>query len=75
MSNLNDLNNHLFDALAQLSNKELSGDELTETIERSKAVQGVANTILNNAKLVLDAKKLQVEFGLQQMPGILTDKS
>lgn len=60
---ITDLNDHLFAELERLSDEELRGDKLQEEIIRAKAVEGIANTIIDNAKLALDATKLQVEFG------------
>lgn len=57
MSNLKDLNNHLFGQLDRLKDENLKGDELKEEIERSKAVSSIAATIINNGNLVLKAKK------------------
>lgn len=74
MSNLSTLNNHLFASLESLSKEDLKDDELKDAIEKSKAVQGIAGSILNNAKLALEAKQLQCEYGLQEMPIMLTDK-
>lgn len=50
-----DLNDHMFAQLERLSDEDLKGDKLTEEITRSKAVTGVANQIINNARLALDA--------------------
>lgn len=57
MSNLNDLNNHLFSQLDRLNDKELTGEELKEEINRSKAISGIATNIINNGSLVLKAQK------------------
>lgn len=54
---LTDLNNHLFAQLERLSDEEATGDKLNEEIERSKAMGQVANNIITNAKLVLEAQK------------------
>ncbi len=54
---LTDLNNHLFAQLERLSDEESTGDKLNEEIERSKAMGHVANNIITNAKLVLEAQK------------------
>ena len=51
-----DLNDHLFAQLERLSDESITGDELTEEVNRAKAVQGVANAIIGNAKLALDAQ-------------------
>ena len=52
-----DLNNHLFAQMERLSDEETVGDKLTEEIERSKAVGGIARSIIDNARLALDAQK------------------
>lgn len=54
---LGDLNNHLFAQIERLSDEELTGEQLREEIERSKAVQGISSQIINNARVVLDAAK------------------
>ncbi|QQE81109.1 hypothetical protein [Alicyclobacillus sp. SO9] len=55
---LGDLNNHLFAQLERLSDEELTGEELTEEINRAKSVTSVAAQIIANGSLVLEAKKL-----------------
>ena len=52
-----DLNNHLFAQLERLSDEETVGDKLSEEIERSRAVGGIARSIIDNARLALDAQK------------------
>jgi hypothetical protein len=52
-----DLNNHLFAQLERLSDEDMTGDKLSEEMERSKAIGGVAKNIIDNAKLALDAQK------------------
>lgn len=54
---LGDLNNHLFAQLERLSDEDLVGNKLTEEIERAKAVTSVANQIISNGSLVLQAQK------------------
>ncbi|QQE81116.1 hypothetical protein [Alicyclobacillus sp. SO9] len=55
---LGDLNNHLFAQLERLSDEELTGERLTEEINRAKSVTSVAAQIIANGSLVLEAKKL-----------------
>ena len=67
---LGDLNNHLFMQLERLNDEDLKGDNLTEEIERSKAVANIAKEIILNAKIVLDAKKYSTEY-MQESPKML----
>jgi hypothetical protein len=60
---LTDLNNLLFEQLERLNDDELTGDELDQEINRSKAVTSVAQTIINNGNLILNAKKHADEYG------------
>lgn len=56
---LSDLNNHLFEQLERLNDENLKGEELSEEINRAKAVGRIANTIINAGALALEAKKVQ----------------
>ncbi|MCH4470689.1 hypothetical protein MKR32_00965 [Staphylococcus haemolyticus] len=58
---LNDLNNHLFAQLERLSDEDLKGEELKEELQRSSAVSKVAQNIINNGSLVLQAQKFRDE--------------
>lgn len=55
--NLGDLNGYLFESLERLDQEELTAEELKNEIERSRAVTGVAKTVIENARLVLDIQK------------------
>lgn len=52
-----DLNNHLFAQLERLSDEDLTGEKLKEELDRSKAITGVANAIVSNGKLALEAQE------------------
>lgn len=52
---LGDLNNHLFAQLEKLGEDDLTGNELVEELERTKAIMSVANQIISNGSLVLKA--------------------
>lgn len=75
MSNLNDLSGHLFDQLQRLNTAALKGDDLKDEIERSKAISGIAKDITNNARLMLDAATLAIEYpnAVGKMPAMLTN--
>lgn len=60
---LNDLNNYLFEQLENINNYSLTDEELDKEIKRSEAVQKVARTIIDNANLVLQAKRHADEWG------------
>ena len=70
---LGDLNSYLFAQLDALSNPDLTGDKLKEELERSKAITDVSKTIIDNAKVVLEAKKCTSEYCLnvKDMPNML----
>ena len=57
-----DLNNHMFMQLERLNDEELSGDNLKQEIERSKAMANVARQVIDNASLALDAHKAMSEL-------------
>lgn len=58
---LGDLNNHLFAQLERLGDEELEGEKLQEEIERSKAVTSIAQQIISNGSLVLQAEKFKAD--------------
>ena len=62
-NNLVDLNNHLFEQMERLNDDELTEEELSREISRTKAMTDVASRIIDNAALGLQAEKLKVEYG------------
>lgn len=52
---LTDLNNHLFEQLERLG--DVQEENLTQEIDRSKAVAVIAKNIIDNGKLALEAEK------------------
>lgn len=58
---LGDLNNHLFAQIERLSDEELTGDKLSEEIDRAKSITSVASQIIANGNLVIRAKELEAE--------------
>lgn len=53
---LTDLNNHLFAQMERLSEESLNPEQLAFEAERSKSLTIIARTIVDNARLVLDAQ-------------------
>ena len=68
-----DLNDHLFAQLERLGEEDLTGDKLTGEIDRSKALTSVAGSIIDNAKLCLDAERVRHEVlgNTKPMPAML----
>jgi len=66
-----DLNNHLFAQLELLGDEDIQGDVLAQEIDRSKAMTGVADRIISNAKLCLDAHKAINEGHAATVPEML----
>lgn len=58
-NNLQSLNNYLFEDLEKLSDDGIMSDEdsFKKEINRAKAISNIGNTIVGNAKIVLEAKK------------------
>ena len=56
---MEDLNNHLFEALETLKDNELSKEDLEAELERSKVVSMLAKDIISNASLALDVMKFK----------------
>ncbi len=67
-----DLNDYLFRQLDQLTNGDLEGDKLEEEVKRSKAIVDITKTIVENNRTVLEAIKLQTEYGIKQNKGLQT---
>jgi hypothetical protein len=57
------LNEYLFAQLDALSNPDLTGEELEQEIERSRAIQGIAKTVIDGANVALQAQKHMDEYG------------
>lgn len=59
---LTDLNDHLFAEIERLGDEDLKGAELSEEVERARAVIGVASQIIANGQLILKAAQISDEF-------------
>lgn len=75
-NDLNSLNNYLFEELERLNDdEELEKDgALEKELKRAKAIAGVSTAIVNNAKLILDAKKYADEIGAENEREVLALK-
>ena len=75
---LTDLNNYLFEQLDRLNECDL-GDttKLKAEVDRSRAVAGIADKIIGNASVVLDAVKLENENSADRtrVPKMLTGEN
>ena len=76
-NNLVDLNNHLFEQMERLNDDDLTEEELSREINRTKAMTDVASKIIDNAALGLQAEKLKVEYGRRdvKLPEMLENKN
>lgn len=59
---LNDLNNHLFEELERLTERDLTEDQLNKEIKISNAVSKVATNIIQNANVGLKGYSLHQEY-------------
>lgn len=64
--NIVDLNEALFKRINAIENEELSNEELEREIRKSEAVTSLADVLIRNAKLALDAQKLFDEYGTER---------
>lgn len=55
LNKLTDLNNHLFAQLERLGEEELTPEQLASEVSRAKAISAVADKIIQNAKVTLEA--------------------
>jgi ethanolamine ammonia-lyase large subunit len=58
---LSDLNNILFEQLERLNDDEVTGEKLTEEMNRAKSMSDVATKVISNAQLVFDAHKTHAD--------------
>lgn len=62
MSQIADLNKHLFDQLNRLNNPDLKDAELDLEVKRTKAIAGIAKQVVDAGKLAVSAEKLRQEY-------------
>lgn len=65
---LSDLNNHLFAQLERLGEEDLTPEQIDQEAKRGEAIVGVADKIIRNAALQIEAAKLVSEYGSDPAP-------
>ena len=60
---LNDLRDHLFAQLERLNDEELTPDEVQLELGKSKAMTGIANSLIETAKVEVDFIKQTGKLG------------
>jgi hypothetical protein len=58
---LSDLNNHLFAQLERLGDEDMNMNELSQEIERARAISYIAKNVIENAKVALDGAQFRVD--------------
>lgn len=65
---LGDLNDHLFAQLERLADETLDPENLAREVDRAEAIVAVADQVVANKRLQLDAAKLWASHGDKIMP-------
>lgn len=68
---LYDLNNHLFAQIERLTEEDLKGEALKSEVLRSRAVSILAQTVINNAELALNAEIALKERRADNVPKMI----
>jgi hypothetical protein len=71
---LADLNNHLFAQLERLSDEDLTPEKIEIEAKRGAAVVAVADQIIRNASLKVQAAKILSDHGLDPSAHLAIDK-
>ncbi len=66
-----DLNNHLFEQIERLGDEDKVGEDLKIECMRAKAIGIIAENIISNAKLALQAEQFKQEYDADNMPTML----
>jgi hypothetical protein len=75
-NNLSDLNNHLFAQLERLSDEGLTAEQIDSESKRGAAIVAVADQIIRNASLKIQAAKILSDHGLDPSKHLMIeDKS
>ena len=73
-NNLNELNSIMFDALRKVMDNSLNKDQLQTEIERSRAVAGLAEKVINAGQLAVKTAVIIAaqDASPEQMPDLLS---
>lgn len=63
MNNIQDLNQMLFDRIKAIEDDSLTDEQLEKEIKKCETVTKIANVIIQNANLALQAQKQFDEYG------------
>lgn len=65
---LADLNDHLFAQIERLSDEDLTSEQIDKESKRGESIIGIADQIIKNASLQIQAAKLLSEHGYDPTP-------
>ena len=65
---LSDLNNHLFAQIERLSDEDLTPEQIETEAKRGEAIVSVADQIIRNAALQIQAAKIAFDGGADPVP-------
>lgn len=74
-NSMQDLNNHLFAQLERLNDESIGHNEMSQEIEKAKAMAQVGKVLSKNAEIVLKAEQLLSDGDIHKKPKMLLDKS
>lgn len=69
-NNLGALNDYLFEQLERVNDDELTGDELKEQLEKTKAICNIADKIVRNASVIIQGIKAKNNDGYVEDEGM-----
>lgn len=59
---ISDLNDILFEQMERINDDSLTEEELDTAIKKAEAINGIAKTIIDNARTVITAQKMLSEY-------------
>lgn len=62
---ITDLNDHLFAQIERLADEDLSGDKLEAEVQRTEAMVKIADRIVENARIGIQAATLVANHGVR----------